>query len=184
MYFFIYLILEENLCVYIRRAHTSRRGCVMLCCTFPDVLPPPPSSSFHHLFPLFLKPFLSVMLNKGGLEVLLFTGSHSPRRVLRRADQGVLNDGREHSLRIERLPGRLCARLLFISNTVVQRVQRFLLSVSGLLLFRWTRRPRGRPHCPTTSPSTCTASSWVGFLQKWSRPPTESMCPSRDVYGT
>uniref|UniRef100_H3DG70 Laminin subunit alpha 2 n=1 Tax=Tetraodon nigroviridis TaxID=99883 RepID=H3DG70_TETNG len=52
-------------------------------------------------------PYLSVMLNKGNLEVLMFTGSHSPRRVLRRLDQGVLNDGREHSLRIERLPGRL-----------------------------------------------------------------------------
>ncbi|TNM94817.1 hypothetical protein fugu_017576 [Takifugu bimaculatus] len=46
------------------------------------------------------------MLNKGSLEVLMFTGSHSPRRVVRRPDQGVLNDGREHSLRIERLPGR------------------------------------------------------------------------------
>ncbi|CAG09219.1 unnamed protein product, partial [Tetraodon nigroviridis] len=52
------------------------------------------------------EPYLSVMLNKGNLEVLMFTGSHSPRRVLRRLDQGVLNDGREHSLRIERLPGR------------------------------------------------------------------------------
>ncbi|KAM8846710.1 LOW QUALITY PROTEIN: laminin subunit alpha-2 [Synchiropus picturatus] len=52
------------------------------------------------------EPFLSVMLNKGNLEVLLFTGSHSPRRVIRRAEHGALNDGREHSLRIERLPGR------------------------------------------------------------------------------
>ncbi|XP_029984754.1 laminin subunit alpha-2 isoform X3 [Sphaeramia orbicularis] len=52
------------------------------------------------------EPYLSVMLNKGSLEVLLFSGSHSPRRVVRRPDQGVLNDGREHSLRIERLPGR------------------------------------------------------------------------------
>ncbi|XP_038583653.1 laminin subunit alpha-2-like [Micropterus salmoides] len=46
------------------------------------------------------------MLNKGSLEVLVFTGSHSPRRVIRRPEQGILNDGREHSLRIERLPGR------------------------------------------------------------------------------
>uniref|UniRef100_A0A3Q1ANG5 Basement membrane-specific heparan sulfate proteoglycan core protein n=1 Tax=Amphiprion ocellaris TaxID=80972 RepID=A0A3Q1ANG5_AMPOC len=53
------------------------------------------------------EPYLSVMLNKGSLEVLVFTGSHSPRRVIRRPDQGTLNDGREHSLRIERLPGRL-----------------------------------------------------------------------------
>ncbi|XP_076612601.1 laminin subunit alpha-2 [Chaetodon auriga] len=52
------------------------------------------------------EPYLSVMLNKGSLEVLVFTGSHSPRRVIRRPEQGVLNDGREHSLRIERLPGR------------------------------------------------------------------------------
>ncbi|XP_028252901.1 laminin subunit alpha-2 isoform X2 [Parambassis ranga] len=52
------------------------------------------------------EPYLSVMLNKGSLEVLVFTGSHSPRRVVRRSEQGTLNDGREHSLRIERLPGR------------------------------------------------------------------------------
>lgn len=80
-------------------------------------------SSFHHPFSLFLKPFLSVMLNKGSLEVLMFTGSHSPRRVVRRPDQGLLNDGREHSLRVERLPGRLCACLLFISNKVLQGLQ-------------------------------------------------------------
>ncbi|XP_030260302.1 laminin subunit alpha-2 isoform X4 [Sparus aurata] len=53
-----------------------------------------------------VEPYLSVMLNKGSLEVLVFTGSHSPRRVIRRPEQGTLNDGREHSLRIERLPGR------------------------------------------------------------------------------
>ncbi|XP_068198951.1 laminin subunit alpha-2 isoform X1 [Antennarius striatus] len=52
------------------------------------------------------EPFFSIMLNKGSLEVLVFTGSHSPRRVIRRPEHGVLNDGREHSLRIERLPGR------------------------------------------------------------------------------
>ncbi|XP_008402024.1 laminin subunit alpha-2-like [Poecilia reticulata] len=46
------------------------------------------------------------MLNKGSLEVLINTGSHSQRRVVRRPDQGNLSDGREHSLRIERLPGR------------------------------------------------------------------------------
>ncbi|XP_028295898.1 laminin subunit alpha-2 isoform X3 [Gouania willdenowi] len=55
------------------------------------------------------EPFLSVMLNKGSLEVLVFTGSHDPRRVIRRSDVGTLNDGREHSLRIDRLPGRLFA---------------------------------------------------------------------------
>ncbi|XP_075940171.1 laminin subunit alpha-2 [Anarhichas minor] len=52
------------------------------------------------------EPYLSVLLNKGSLEVLLFTGSNSPRRVIRRPEQGILNDGREHSLRIERLAGR------------------------------------------------------------------------------
>ncbi|XP_032440521.1 laminin subunit alpha-2 isoform X2 [Xiphophorus hellerii] len=52
------------------------------------------------------EPYLSVMLNKGSLEVLINTGSHSQRRVVRRPDQGNLSDGREHSLRIERLPGR------------------------------------------------------------------------------
>uniref|UniRef100_A0A8D2ZGH0 Laminin subunit alpha 2 n=1 Tax=Scophthalmus maximus TaxID=52904 RepID=A0A8D2ZGH0_SCOMX len=52
------------------------------------------------------QPYLSVMLNKGSLEVLVFTGSNSPRRVIRRPEQGLLNDGKEHSLRIERLAGR------------------------------------------------------------------------------
>ncbi|XP_058469730.1 laminin subunit alpha-2 isoform X2 [Solea solea] len=52
------------------------------------------------------EPYLSVMLNKGSLEVLVFTGHHSPRRVIRRPEQGILNDGKEHSLRIERLAGR------------------------------------------------------------------------------
>ncbi|XP_056283362.1 laminin subunit alpha-2 isoform X3 [Pseudoliparis swirei] len=55
------------------------------------------------------EPYLSVLLNKGSLEVLLFTGSHSLRRVIRRPEHGVLNDGMEHSLRIERLPGRSLA---------------------------------------------------------------------------
>ncbi|KAJ8385914.1 hypothetical protein AAFF_G00178760 [Aldrovandia affinis] len=52
------------------------------------------------------EPYLSVLLNKGTLEVLVFTGSHSPRRLVRKADDGILHDGREHSLRIERLSGR------------------------------------------------------------------------------
>ncbi|XP_071006528.1 laminin subunit alpha-2 isoform X1 [Oncorhynchus clarkii lewisi] len=52
------------------------------------------------------EPFLAVLLNKGSLEVLVFTGSHSPRRVVRKPDQGILHDGREHTLRIERLGGR------------------------------------------------------------------------------
>ncbi|KAG9347470.1 hypothetical protein JZ751_005037 [Albula glossodonta] len=52
-------------------------------------------------------PFLSVLLNKGTLEVLVFTGSHGPRRVVRRAQDGILHDGREHSLRIERMSSRI-----------------------------------------------------------------------------
>lgn len=73
------------------------------------------------------QPYLSVMLNKGSLEVLVFTGSHSPRRVIRRPEQGPLNDGREHSLRIERLPGRSVFRLLFkcFSPTLVHLCQTF-----------------------------------------------------------
>ncbi|XP_073788195.1 laminin subunit alpha-2 isoform X3 [Danio rerio] len=51
------------------------------------------------------EPFLSVQLSKGALEVLVFTGSRNPRRVFRKPDQGILHDGREHSLRIQRLPG-------------------------------------------------------------------------------
>uniref|UniRef100_A0A3B4B641 Laminin G domain-containing protein n=1 Tax=Periophthalmus magnuspinnatus TaxID=409849 RepID=A0A3B4B641_9GOBI len=52
--------------------------------------------------PVNQQPYLSVMLNQGALEVLLFTGTHTPRRVIRRPEQGILHDGREHSLRIER----------------------------------------------------------------------------------
>uniref|UniRef100_A0A665URX2 Basement membrane-specific heparan sulfate proteoglycan core protein n=1 Tax=Echeneis naucrates TaxID=173247 RepID=A0A665URX2_ECHNA len=45
--------------------------------------------------------FSVIMLNKGSLEVSLFTGSHL-RQVIRRPEEGPLNDGKEHSLRIER----------------------------------------------------------------------------------
>uniref|UniRef100_A0A3B4EIQ5 Laminin G domain-containing protein n=1 Tax=Pygocentrus nattereri TaxID=42514 RepID=A0A3B4EIQ5_PYGNA len=41
-------------------------------------------------------------LNKGSLEVLVFTGSRNPRRALRKPEEGILHDGREHSLRIRR----------------------------------------------------------------------------------
>ncbi|XP_036405402.1 laminin subunit alpha-2 isoform X1 [Megalops cyprinoides] len=51
------------------------------------------------------EPFLSVLLNKGILEVLVFTGGRNPRRVIRKPDDGILHDGREHSLRIERIGG-------------------------------------------------------------------------------
>ncbi|XP_035384872.1 laminin subunit alpha-2-like isoform X4 [Electrophorus electricus] len=51
------------------------------------------------------KPYLSVQLNKGSLEVLVFTGSRNPRRALRKPDEGVLHDGREHSLRVRRHSG-------------------------------------------------------------------------------
>ncbi|XP_059355199.1 laminin subunit alpha-2 isoform X1 [Carassius carassius] len=53
------------------------------------------------------EPFLSVQLNKGALEVLVFTGSKSPHRASRKANKGILHDGREHSLRIQRLSGAL-----------------------------------------------------------------------------
>ncbi|KAK6295148.1 hypothetical protein J4Q44_G00343740 [Coregonus suidteri] len=49
------------------------------------------------------EPFLAVLLNKGALEVLVFTGSHSPRKMVCKPDHGILHDGREHTLRIERL---------------------------------------------------------------------------------
>ncbi|KTG31575.1 hypothetical protein cypCar_00041693 [Cyprinus carpio] len=51
------------------------------------------------------EPFLSVQLNKGALEVLVFMGSRNPRRAFRNVDKGILHDGREHSLRLQRLPG-------------------------------------------------------------------------------
>lgn len=76
--------------------------------------------SIHILNKLYvhlLQPYLSVMLNKGTLEVLVYVGSNGLRRVVRRPDQGVLNDGREHSLRIERLPSRLV--FVFLCSVVL-----------------------------------------------------------------
>uniref|UniRef100_A0AAY4BZ23 Laminin subunit alpha 2 n=1 Tax=Denticeps clupeoides TaxID=299321 RepID=A0AAY4BZ23_9TELE len=51
------------------------------------------------------QPFLLVQLNKGTLEVVVFTGRHIPRSISHTPDQGVLHDGREHSLRLERIGG-------------------------------------------------------------------------------
>ncbi|KAG1925040.1 Laminin-like protein epi-1, partial [Pimephales promelas] len=51
------------------------------------------------------EPYLSVTLNKGALEVVVFTGSRGVRRTVRKPERGILHDGREHSLRILRLPG-------------------------------------------------------------------------------
>ncbi|KAL4649093.1 laminin subunit alpha-2 [Arapaima gigas] len=51
------------------------------------------------------EPFISVLLNKGTLEVLVFTGGRAPRRVVRKPEEGILHDGREHALRIERTSG-------------------------------------------------------------------------------
>uniref|UniRef100_A0A669E9R8 Laminin subunit alpha-2 n=1 Tax=Oreochromis niloticus TaxID=8128 RepID=A0A669E9R8_ORENI len=48
------------------------------------------------------QPYLSVMLTRGSLEVVVSTGSHNRRQATRRPEQGTLNDGREHTLRIER----------------------------------------------------------------------------------
>lgn len=148
---------------------------------------------FDKVFLRLLQPYLSVMLNKGSLEVLVFTGHHNPRRIIRRPEQGALNDGREHSLRIERLPGRLvfcmlvcgdilgCGWLIKISVCVFDFVVCFR---SDLLRFRWTRRPRRSRRFPTTSRWACSTSSLVGSLQKWSRRPTELTSHSRDAYGT
>lgn len=136
------------------------------------------------------QPYLSVMLNKGSLEVLVFTGSHSPRRVIRRPEQGPLNDGREHSLRIERLPGRSVLHFIiyfFILVIVCICVRPFFLRLAfpaDLWRSRWTRRPRERRPSPTTSRSTCSTSSWAGFPPKWSARPTESTSRSRAAYGT
>uniref|UniRef100_A0A669EDF2 Laminin subunit alpha-2 n=1 Tax=Oreochromis niloticus TaxID=8128 RepID=A0A669EDF2_ORENI len=55
---------------------------------------------------VILLPYLSVMLTRGSLEVVVSTGSHNRRQATRRPEQGTLNDGREHTLRIERLAGR------------------------------------------------------------------------------
>ncbi|XP_062857847.1 laminin subunit alpha-2 [Trichomycterus rosablanca] len=51
------------------------------------------------------EPYISIQLNKGSLEVLVFTSNRNPRRVLRKPDGGVLHDGHEHSLRLLRHSG-------------------------------------------------------------------------------
>ncbi|XP_058247538.1 laminin subunit alpha-2 isoform X3 [Hemibagrus wyckioides] len=53
------------------------------------------------------EPYVSVQLNKGALEVLVFTGSKNPRRTIRKPDGGILHDGLEHSLRLRRHSGGL-----------------------------------------------------------------------------
>ncbi|XP_060769556.1 laminin subunit alpha-2 [Neoarius graeffei] len=53
------------------------------------------------------EPYVSVQLNKGVLEVLVFSGSRNPRRIFRKPDGGILHDGLEHSLRIRRHSGSL-----------------------------------------------------------------------------
>ncbi|KAI4882810.1 hypothetical protein NFI96_008270, partial [Prochilodus magdalenae] len=52
-----------------------------------------------------VQPFISVQLNKGALEVLVFTGSKNTRRAIRKPEEGILHDGKEHSLRIRRHSG-------------------------------------------------------------------------------
>ncbi|MCJ8749868.1 hypothetical protein PDJAM_G00192550 [Pangasius djambal] len=51
------------------------------------------------------EPYVSVQLNKGALEVLVFSGSRNPRRTIRKPEGGILHDGLEHSLRIRRHSG-------------------------------------------------------------------------------
>lgn len=65
----------------------------------------------------------------------MFTGSHSPRRVVRRSEQGILNDGREHSLRIERLPGRLVCVWRFVKSYVFYGIFFCCCFLSLMLLF-------------------------------------------------
>ncbi|XP_039603409.1 laminin subunit alpha-2 isoform X4 [Polypterus senegalus] len=51
------------------------------------------------------QPYCAVLLNKGRLEVLVYTGSRDPRRVMRKPEEGALHDGRDHSIKIERKKG-------------------------------------------------------------------------------
>lgn len=77
-------------------------------------------STANKVYLQLLQPYLSVMLRKGSLEVFVYTGSNNPRRVIRLPEQGTLNDGREHLLRIERLPDRLvcvCSSVQFVFPT-------------------------------------------------------------------
>ncbi|KAK3506985.1 hypothetical protein QTP70_034266 [Hemibagrus guttatus] len=53
------------------------------------------------------EPYVSVQLNKGALEVLVFSSGRNPRRTIRKLDGGILHDGLEHSLRLRRHSGGL-----------------------------------------------------------------------------
>ncbi|XP_067402829.1 laminin subunit alpha-2 isoform X2 [Emydura macquarii macquarii] len=49
--------------------------------------------------------YYAVFLNKGRLEVHIFTGIRDPRRITIKPESGDFHDGRAHSVRIERLKG-------------------------------------------------------------------------------
>ncbi|XP_063079841.1 laminin subunit alpha-2 [Engraulis encrasicolus] len=51
------------------------------------------------------EPFLLVQLREGDLEVMVSTGGKNTRKIVRKPDDNILHDGREHSLRIERIGG-------------------------------------------------------------------------------
>uniref|UniRef100_A0A8D0L6L7 Laminin subunit alpha-2 n=1 Tax=Sphenodon punctatus TaxID=8508 RepID=A0A8D0L6L7_SPHPU len=49
--------------------------------------------------------YYAVFLNKGRLEVHISTGVRDPRRITIKPESGEFHDGREHSIRIERVKG-------------------------------------------------------------------------------
>ncbi|KAL8186505.1 UNVERIFIED_CONTAM: Laminin subunit alpha-2 [Gekko kuhli] len=49
--------------------------------------------------------YYAVFLNRGRLEVHISTGTRDPRRLTIKPESGEFHDGREHSIRIERLGG-------------------------------------------------------------------------------
>ncbi|XP_058880004.1 laminin subunit alpha-2 isoform X3 [Acipenser ruthenus] len=57
------------------------------------------------------QPYAAVFLHKGRLEVVIFIGTRDPRRVMMKPEEGILHDGREHSIRIERTRGKFTVQV-------------------------------------------------------------------------
>nr|XP_014348008.1 PREDICTED: laminin subunit alpha-2 isoform X3 [Latimeria chalumnae] len=55
--------------------------------------------------------YYAVLLNRGRLEVHVSTGVRDPRRITIKPEMGEFHDGREHSVRIERIKGKFTVQV-------------------------------------------------------------------------
>ncbi|MGH0114826.1 UNVERIFIED_CONTAM: hypothetical protein FKN15_056113 [Acipenser sinensis] len=57
------------------------------------------------------QPYAAVFLYKGHLEVVIFIGTWDPRRAMMKPEEGILHDGRKHSIKIERTRGKFTVQV-------------------------------------------------------------------------